>query len=207
MTGKRDTKRSGRPRAPVQGRRGAAKQGPSAASTHSAPAPLDPPEKEPELLELPEGARSLSFWGWSARIKLGADVLLRYVTEPPHGNPLYAMRIDGRIVGRSDDPALFFASNVHVAPDRTLIALNGYGGDGALLQVVHLTEFRVWSLAGLARVRELDDLGVTAELWPPGESSYRSPARYAFPPLAEWTVADDVAGAMLAHVAWTRYRL
>ena len=91
---------------------------------------LDPPDNdEPELLQLDAGQSSFSFWGWSARIALAADVVFRYVTEPPHGSPLYALLVNGRVVGRGGTPTLFFASTVHVSPERELLALGGYGKD------------------------------------------------------------------------------
>jgi hypothetical protein len=168
---------------------------------------LDPPAHDPELLQLDDGQSSFAFWGWSARIALAADVLFRYITEPPHGDPLYALLVNGRVVGRGGTPTLFFANTVHVSPERELLALGGYGKD-SLLHVVHLTEFRSWWLPGLARVSGVDAHGVTAALWPTGRTSYGPRETYSFPPLAEWTQADELPEHHLPSIDyWRRYRL
>jgi hypothetical protein len=173
----------------------------------SGPPPLDPPEREPERLLLGEAECSFAFWGWSARIELCAEVLLRYITEPPHGDPLYALVIGGRIVGNGGRPALFFAGNVRVSRGRELIALLMYGADGVSLCAVHLTEFRVWCRRGLERLDELDERGVTAAPFRSEENGYGAAIHFAFPSLAEWSPAGELPERMIPAVAWTRYRL
>jgi hypothetical protein len=166
---------------------------------------LDPPAHEPEVLELAAGQESFSFWGWSARLALAADVVLRYVSEPPHGDPLYALLINGRVVGHHGEPVLFFASTVHISPERELVALSGFE---SRLHVFHLPEFRSWWLPGLARVHGLNGHGVTAELWLTGKTSYGPSNTYAFPPLADWTAADELPENQLPSIDhWKRYRL
>jgi hypothetical protein len=171
------------------------------------PPPLDPPEREPERLLLSEAERSFAFWGWSARIELCAEVLLRYITEPPHGDPLYALVIDGRVVGNGGRPALCFAGNVRVSRGRELIALLMYGAEGASLSAVHLTEFRSWCRPGFARIDELDERGVTASPFRAEENGYGAAINVVFPPLAEWSPAGELPERMIPSVAWTHYRL
>jgi hypothetical protein len=173
----------------------------------SGPPPLDPPEREPERILLSEAERSFAFWGWSARIELRADVLLRYITEPPHGDPLYALVIGGRVVGNGGRPALFFAGKVQVFRGRELIALLMYGAEGVSLCAVHLTEFRVWCRPGLARIDELDEHGVTAAPFRSEENGYSADTNFALPPLAEWYPAGELPERMIPVVAWTHYRL
>jgi hypothetical protein len=173
----------------------------------SGPPPLDPPEKEPEQLLLSDAERSFAFWGWSTRIELCAEVLLRYITEPPRGDPLYALVIDGRVVGDGGRPALFFAGNVRVSRRRELIALLMYGADGVSLCAVHLTEFRVWCRPGLARIDELDERGVTAAPFRSEENGYGAAINFAFPPLAEWSPAGELPERMILIVGWSHYRL
>jgi hypothetical protein len=173
----------------------------------SGPPPLDPPEREPERLVLSEAERSFAFWGWSARLELRADVLFRYITEPPHGDPLYALVIGGRVVGNGGRPALFFAGKVQVFRGRELIALLMYGAEGVSLCAVHLTEFRVWCRPGLARIDELDERGVTAAPFRSEENGYSAATTFALPPLAEWSPAGELPETMIPAVAWTHYRL
>jgi hypothetical protein len=173
----------------------------------SGPPPLDPPEREPERLLLSEAECAFAFWGWSARVELCAEVLLRYITEPPHGDPLYALVIDGRVVGNGGRSALFFAGNVRVSRGRELIALLMYGAEGVSLCAVHLTEFRAWCRPGLARIDELDERGVTAAPFRSDENGYGAATQFVFPPLAEWSPAGELPVGMIPAVAWTQYRL
>lgn len=76
-----------------------------------------------EQLEPPSPRRRFAYWGPHAALKLSEDlpaVILEYVTEPPHGDPLYKLTIGGITVGGRKRPLLFFGRDIHLI---TMLAL------------------------------------------------------------------------------------
>jgi hypothetical protein len=107
-----------------------------------------------EQLEPPSPRRRFAYWGPHAALKLSEDlpaVILEYVTEPPHGDPLYKLTIGGITVGGRKRPLLFFGRDIHLSPCSRFLGITSLGRESHF-HVVDLGERKLWSRPGFVQI-------------------------------------------------------
>lgn len=68
------------------------------------------------------------------------EVLFEYLTEPPHGDPLYRVKIDRATVGGWKDPIPLFGRDIHLSDCARFLALTGLTRTGTAYHVLNLFE-------------------------------------------------------------------
>lgn len=115
---------------------------------------------EIEELQAPTPRAMFAFWGQHARLMLPTghvEVLFDYLTEPPHGDPLYSLKVNGYTLGGWKTPLPCFGRSLHLSPCSRYLALTALRGGRSSFHVVDLLGERLWSRDGFV---ELD--GVTS---------------------------------------------
>ena len=113
---------------------------------------------EPEDLFAPSPLASFAFWGQNARLVLppgSAEVLLDYLTEPPHGDPLYSVRVNRFTLGGWKSPLPCFGRDLHVSPCLGFLALTSLRNGRCSFHVVDLVRERLWSRPGFVTIESV----------------------------------------------------
>lgn len=102
---------------------------------------------------------SFSYWGQLGELALQPElphVALRFRTEPPHGDFLYSVEVDGRIVADTAGIRLFWGRNLVLSPCGRFLGLTELAkpdGGYSVIDLASLTEWRsrgYWALCSLA---------------------------------------------------------
>ena len=106
-----------------------------------------------------------SFWGAAATLLLPAgspDVRFEYLTEPPHGDPLYLVKVDRITVGGWKDPLPLFGRDLHLSDCAHFLALTSLRRtSGSAFHVLDLPRRRFWSAPGFVQLEAVSATLVT----------------------------------------------
>lgn len=112
----------------------------------------------PDVVVVPEPRRGFAYWGHCGRLQLPdgwPETVLEYLTEPPHGDPLYRLIVDRVVVGGSETPIPFFGRDLHLSACSRYLALTSLQGAQSGFHVVDLSSRGIWSAPGLVKIVEV----------------------------------------------------
>lgn len=104
--------------------------------------------KSMEDIQAPRNGSSFSYWGdlgqFAVRPQL-PNVALRYRTEPPHGDFLYSVEVDSKVLANTAGIRLFWGRNLVLSPCGRFIGITEYSerkGSYSIIDLAALTEWR-----------------------------------------------------------------
>ena len=111
-----------------------------------------------EVLTPPPQAARFAFWGHAAKLQLsesGPEVLLEYLTEPPHGDPQYQITVDRVVVGGWKRPTGFFGRDLHLSQCGRLLAATSLESGASWFHVIDVEQSRIASWRGFVRLEHV----------------------------------------------------
>lgn len=122
-----------------------------------------------EQLQPPIPRRRFDYWGNHANLLLPegvSPVTLEYLTEPPHGDPLFKMSVDRITVGGWETPVPFFGRDIHLSDCCRFLAITSLLNGESWFHVVDLRARRYWSRRGFVLIEALSSACISYRPYP-----------------------------------------
>jgi len=123
-----------------------------------------------EQLVPPSPRARFSFWGAAATLVLPSgspEVLFEYLTEPPHGDPLYRVVVDGVTVGGWKDHIPLFGRDIHLSACARFLALTSLTRSETAFHVLDLSERTRCSASGFVQLESVSATALTFRRYAP----------------------------------------